>query len=381
MRNRGLVFITSFVLIVSSSSVLAGRQWYYQHAVDSMNNPIGSENTAIGMRSDATWPVVVSNNGTAAMVPGGWARNSGGISPQGTLDAATSHDGRSIIVAGSEGNVAVFNSSGWSYRYNYVANFGPYDRQSVAFTQNNDPAVLYRSAENMQVTLSARSGNSWYSSSLGRQAESFALDYDSYNQANVVLRQNNSLVYGTKGVLTGNQWNFSEPIMNLPPINNGPVDLQLSANDVPSVIYRTSIGTELLSYATYDRIQGRWTTGIIDETSYNNFCTAADFQGGVGVAYLTEGDNGITLGYAYNDGSGVWSTEHLWDTIPLDVSSPLFDMSIGLTFDMENNPVISFSTNNGIWIAYDPVTTVPEPATMALLLLGGAFSLRLRKPQ
>ncbi|MBM4104480.1 MAG: PEP-CTERM sorting domain-containing protein [Planctomycetes bacterium] len=377
MRNRIWVFITFFVLIISSSSVLAGRQWYYQHVVDSMNNPIGGGNTTIGMRSDATWPVVVSNDGTAAMVPGGWAQSSGGISPQGTLDAATSHDGQSIIVAGSLGNVAVFGSSGWSYRYNNVASGGPFYRQSVAFTQNDSPAVLYRSAENMQVTLSTRSGNTWYSNSTGRDADFFALDYDSYNQANVVLHQNSTLVYGTKGVLTGNQWNFSEPIMNLPPIN-GPVDLQLTANDLPYIAYRAN---NLLSYTTYDRLQGCWTNGTLDGMSSDNFCMAADFQGGIGVVYLTDGDSGITLGYAYNDGSGTWTTEHLWNNIlPLDVSSPLSDKSIGLTFDMENNPVISFNTSNGIWIAYDPFV-VPEPATMALLLLGGAFSLRLRKPR
>jgi hypothetical protein len=366
----------SFVLIVSSNNALAGRQWYYQHVVDSMNSPIGGGNTAIGMRSDATWPVVVSNNGTAAMVPGGWARSSGGISPQGTLDAATSHDGQSIIVSGSQGNVAVFDSSGWSYRYNNVVSGGPFYRQSVAFTQNDSPAVLYRSAENGQITLSVRSGNTWYLNSTGRQADTFALGYDSYNQANVVLRQGSTLVYGTNGVLTGNQWNFSEPIMN-PSAISGPMDLQLTANDIPYIAYRAN---NLLSYATYDRIQGRWTTGVIDGTYFDNFCMAADFQGGIGLAYLTEGANGIMLGYAYNDGSGAWSTEHLWNTIPLDVSMPNPTLSIGLAFDMENNPVISFGTSNGIWIAYDPVT-IPEPATMALLLLGGAFSLRFRKPR
>jgi hypothetical protein len=192
----------------------------------------------------------------------------------------------------------------------------------------------------------------------------------------VVLRGGSSLVYGTKGVLTGNQWNFSEP-MNLLPVN-GSVDLQLTANDIPYIACKAG---NFLSYTTYDRIQGRWTTGILDEMLFDNFCMAADFQGGIGMAYLTEGDNGITLGYAYNDGSGTWSTEHLWDTIPLDVSMPNPSLSIGLAFDMENNPVISFSTGNGIWIAYDPIITIPEPATMALLLLGGAFSLRLRKPR
>jgi hypothetical protein len=373
MRNQVLVFITSFVLVVSSNNALAGRQWYYQHVVDSMNNPIGAGNTAIGMRSYATWPVVITNEGSAAMVPGGWVRTAGGVLMEGRIDADTSVNGsNNIIFADSAGKVAIFGYSGWSYRTNNVSTVG-FNNQSAAFTQNNNPAVLYRSAENNQLALSIRNGSTWSSSSTGKEAESFALDYDNYNQANVALSQGGSLVYGTKGVLTDNQWSFSQPI-TMQGFVGGPIDLQLTFEDIPYIAYMDA--ANYLSCATYDRMQGVWTTSTIDYMTSNIFCMASDYHNGIGIAYLTMGDDGTTLGYAYNDGRGQWTTEHLWD---ISLVGLLAGKSISLTFDIENNPVISFSTGNGIWIAYDPVI-IPEPATMALLLLGGVFSLRLRKP-
>jgi hypothetical protein len=50
---------------------------------------------------------------------------------------------------------------------------------------------------------------------------------------------------------------------------------------------------------------------------------------------------------------------------------------VGLAFDYENNPVISFTDQAGnLAIAYDPVE-IPEPVTMAIFALG--FALIRRK--
>jgi hypothetical protein len=49
-------------------------------------------------------------------------------------------------------------------------------------------------------------------------------------------------------------------------------------------------------------------------------------------------------------------------------------LSVGLTFDADNLPVISFTGNDGgVYVAYDPVSviaTVPEPASIVLVLCG-----------
>jgi len=181
----------------------------------------------------------------------------------------------------------------------------------------------------------------------------------------VAFRENNRLSYATKGVLTGNQW-----VMNAsgdgPEIGSGQIDMALTNNDVPYVLYDDS---STLKYATYDRQTDSWMTGDLGALSGGNFCVAADDNGGIGVAYVTEFAGLNMLGFAYNNGSGWMLPERL----------TLADMNkmVGLAFDYENNPVISFVDNTGkMKIAYDPVV-IPEPATMAIFALG--FALIRRK--
>lgn len=362
-------------------SAFAGRQWYFQRVETSWGEPLGGGNTAIGMRSGHTWPVVMTEESAAAMVPGGWVRSSEGIHSGGHIDAATSHDGQSMIFAGTDGQIKTFGPSGWSQTFVPARPWHHESRNSVAYTQQDNAAILYRSAQTAQITLSTQSNGGWSSSSLNRYAEGFALTYDSYDQANVVLSEGGMLVYGTKGVLTNNTWNFSESIPQ--PLRIGDVlDLELTANDIPYVAYTDEVG--YLSYATYNRIQGQWETGILDATMNpsSNFCMASDQQGGIGVAYVTEADGITRLGFAYTNGNGGWNTDllpnELFDEFgnPIDMIDIASDLSIGLVFDGENNPVISFSGHGETWIAYDPV---PEPATCLLLLFGGITALRSRK--
>jgi hypothetical protein len=100
-----------------------------------------------------------------------------------------------------------------------------------------------------------------------------------------------------------------------------------------------------------------------------NFCVTADSSGGIGVAYVADFAGDTMLSYAYNNGSGWTWLDRLVEASP--------DCMVGLAFDYENNPVISFVDWEGrMKIAYDPQQEIPEPATLAILALGFAFIRR-----
>lgn len=374
-----LTLILAFLLMFESAS--AGREWNYQRVETPWGEPLGHGNTAIGMRSDHTWPVVATNENTAAMIPGGWISTSEGLM-EGRIDAATSHDGQRMIFAGSDGQIKMFGPSGWSNSFVPAGPFSPATRNSVAYTQQDNAAILYQDWNTGDLTLSVQQAGQWNTSSLGQYAEGYALAYDSYNQVNVAFSEGGMLRYGTKGVLTNNNWHFSEPISQ--PFMAGEVlDLELTGNDIPYIAYSDGM---MLNYATYDRIHGQWQNGIIDmlDAPFGNVCMTGDLQGGIGIAYVTEAYGMPRLGYAYTNGNGLWDTDLLpvdiFDEfgIPIDTLNISPVNGIGLAFDRDNNPVISFSNGDETWIAYDPLV-VPEPATCFLLLCGGAVVLRSRK--
>ncbi len=368
MKNQIICVI--LVVLVFCSSAFAGRTWFYNDITDSQGYPIGWGDTAIGMRSGNAWPVVAysdggpPNSGVAAMLPGCWVEgpvNFMGWRP----DGATAPDG-TVAFADNQGKIVTLSKTGWGTgSYNGYALY----KSSIAFNNNSSPGVLHN-APNEDLTLTMKSGSAWYSSTV-RDAEgqsvksmAYALDFDSYNQANIVFSDGVNLRYGTKGILTGSQWVLSEPANS--PYVPAALDMVLTSNDVPYVLFDES---NLLKYAMYDRHSNSWVSGILDEISAEgNFCVASDNSGGVGVAYVSRFADQDMLSFVYNSGSGWMGPERL-------TRVDAFRM-VGLAFDYENNPVISFSGwESGLKIAYDP--QVPEPATLAILALG--FVLIRRK--
>jgi len=359
------IICVTLVILVSYSSAFAGRTWFYNEITDSHGNPIGWGNTAIGMRSGNAWPVVAysdggpPSSGVVAMLPGSWGN--GPVNFTGwRLDGATAPDG-TVAFADDQGKVVMLGKTGWGTgSYNGQAMFG----SSIAFNSNSVPGVLHEASGSGNLTLTMKSGAAWYGSTVQESGgspvhtDAFALDFDSYNQANIAFSDGGNLRYGTKGILTGGQWIFSDPIDA--PYIPARLDMALTNNDVPYVLYND---VDLLKYAIYDRHSDSWVAGILDEISCNdNFCVTSDNNGGIGVAYVTQFAGQDTLSFAYNNGSGWMGPERL-------TQADRF-RGVGLAFDYENNPVISFVGGDGIMkIAYDP-QEVPEPATLAILALG-----------
>lgn len=357
-------------IVVLGSNAFAGRVWCYSDVLNSQNLPIIGTDTAIGLRSGGAWPVVAycmggSPSGVAAMIPGAWAAGPVGFGGK-YLSGATAPDGTVGFVDGW-GTVAMLGKNGWS-----SSGLGMQSiyKNSIAFNNDSVAGVLGKN-NNGELVLTMRTGSAWYGSTVKANngniihSESYALDFDSYNQANIVFNDGGRLGYGMRGVLTSGQWQLSD-YQNAPIIPNGSIGMVLSENDIPYVVYA---GNSALNYAIYNRQNNAWATGVLDgymaDPLRANFSMATDSKGGVGVAYVADFAGQKMLSYAYNDGKG-WA---LCDRLV----NANYSYTVGLAFDYEDNPVISFvdAQTNYVRIAYDPV--VPEPATLALLSAGLFF--------
>jgi hypothetical protein len=370
--KRQILFAV-LVLSILCGSAFAGRTWFYNEITDSYGMPITNVDSAIGMRSGNAWPVVAYSSGggysgVAAMLPGAWAAGPVGFTGA-FLDGATAPDG-TIGFVDNTGQVVMLGKTGWSSSYCGIADVG-LRKNSIAFNNNSAPGVAYQSYSG-NLMLSMKSGGSWYNSTIqeypggpGIMTDVYALDFDSYNQANVAFKDGDTLRYATKGVLTGNQWSVSS-FMDAPVIGNSiGFDMALTNEDVPYVFYNNG---NFLNYAVYDRQSDSWTTNILDALSGMpiNFCVTVDSTGGIGVAYVADFGGIPMLSFAYNDGNGWMGVDRLVEARG--------EWMVGLAFDYENNPVISFVDDMGnLTIAYDPI---PEPATMAIFALGLAFIRR-----
>jgi hypothetical protein len=341
------------------------------------------QDCALAMRSDGTWPVVsysMPEGRTVALTPAGWQAGPvvGPLNGYG-ISAATSPDGTAAF-AYSNGAVMMLRQTGWSMSYYGVvaptagyAGPGP----SIAFKNNNIPAVLYRGQDDTQapcLTLASFNGSGWSQDKLGNsnnpsfQSQAYTLAFDSYNQANVAFVNGNQLMFGLKGALTQNQWSFNSiDQYNVHP-DTYQIDMAIGAGDIPWIAYTQQ---RYVQYATYDVQQQNWIHGILGQSFGSGpgiLSMASDDTGGIGVAYIGLND---MLTFAYNDGSGFWT----YDAGIAQVSY----RSLALEFDAHNNPVICYTNSSGqLSLAYDPVT-VPEPASAAIIALGAALTASKRK--
>ena len=365
--KKGLLALV--VLVMISSSVSAGRIWHY----NTVSDGIAYEGSALALRNGQVWPTVVANHYSGeshsfTQTPVGWLQG-----PSTDADyahyvrAASSDDGRAAFV--TPYSVTTIGSEGWS-----SSGFDLYDNSGfvmdVDFNADNQVSVLRQSS------ISTFNGITWSESTWNNTQyqgiQGASLAYDSYGQANVVGYAGGYLYYGMQGNLTGGNWLFDveSPIaVNVMPI----VDLTLTTNDIPVLAYVDD--NYNLTVTSFDIETDRWfSSNISYMNSMESYVISSDSKGGVGLAYI---DNNSHLNFSYFDGIG-WSSSEL-------IAESGVSGTIGLDFDYEDNPVISFTGYNpedggaGLIVAYDPIVAdVPEPVIIGMLSLGGLLIARRR---
>ncbi len=374
---RRLVQFSIVIVCIFSLSGFAGRIWH--HSLVGEQTGRKGLRSAIAMRTGQTWPTVAYGGpgSVDTLTPAGWI--SSPFTVYGAIDGASAPNGN-VGFADELGNINMLTKTGWS-NHNLGFQLPSYQKPSIAFNQNSQPAVLF--GHQYDLTLATFSGNGWFYSEISSpdnhdiQTGSYALAFDSLNQANVAFIEGRRLYYAVKGPLTGNEWIISDPFENngqwnqeIP--NASYLDMAMTANDIPYVVYQDD---RYLKYATFDPQTASWTYGQIAQLEFGDpddpaFTLKADSKGGLGLVYKQEiyGQDGNLI-FAYNDGTSGWISEV--------IGQAEWDSDVGLTFDENDFPVVTYGDREGqLWMAYDPIV-VPEPASMAALL-AGVFFIRKR---
>jgi hypothetical protein len=391
MVSRVAILTLLAVILMPQPGALAsdanGLFWYFQRTGFSSN---GTQ-TAVAMGDSKAWPVVFSlSSGTANTYTLKPVRNgtTGGFwhsigtnlaLGNGKLSAKSSVDGR-VAVSVNTGEVGGGTAA--------------VGRRSSGFTAITDVAdVAFDSSGSLITASTAMPVQGYASPSIVRSLAMSPFGDVGLLQGNPYPYVASTLSYHEKNPMLG--WQFTE-------ITSGTLyggDLAIDTIGRPFATYSffggSSFGPSNFGVAAsyFDIMSGQWShrtlaTGL----QYPVMPTiAADGIGGVGVAWMSDTPGSKSLMYAYKNGSKDWSVHTITaQSVTSGTSSGqlIAQERVGLDFDAENYPVVSFLGRNGfgqndIWIAYDPIV-VPEPSAVVLAavgFLGMCYAARRKRGQ
>lgn len=381
--HRIPLFVLFVALVMAGLSPAGARAadansllWLFQRTGHTTST---SAQTAIGMGDAKSWPVVFSlDNGTTQAYALSPVRNpttntfwsqigSNILSGTGTLTAKSSSDGR----VGVSLTASPFSSQTGS------AIVG---RRTTGFANpiSNVQGLTFDQAG----TLVTASADTLAGSGLllpGSLPTVQSIAASPFGSIGVVTSSNGVLSYYEKSPVPG--WNSAF-------VTSGTIfggDLAIDSFGRPFVAYSGFISSTFGVHAShFDVMSGQWKTSSFPLPSSmisSRPTIAADGIGGIGLAWMATTSSGSSsLMYAYKNGVKDWALHTVTSfTVASGTASGtlLPQQRVGLDFDANNWPVISFLAGNSsgfgqpadIWLAYDPVV-VPEPSSLMLAAMG-----------
>jgi hypothetical protein len=358
-------------MVVSTAAASDGTlSWNYQ-ATGFQGGSNQNAQTALGMGDGRTWPVIFSADNSASvqaysLYPVANPQTQTNWQQIGTNLLSTSNYGLLSAASSSDGRVAAVEASP-NYYYGSAAVVGNRNDGFGAAT----PGVL-------------------------------AVDFDSHG--NLVQGTMNTIPplpnlpqgqlvdiatspFGALGAVDNNTCYYQRSSLfgwqgiSLPQATSGPgllsPDLAMDTLGRPHIVGQlpSSYSTQLVAY-DFNVSQGQWQWKTLASNVVSLATVAADSKGGVGAAWVqNSATSGPTLMYGYDDGINGWTTQAVTGGVYLPkwgYESVDSQMKVGLAFDANDFPVISFLAGpNDIWLAYDPKSS-PAPEPSALVLLGTA---------
>ena len=368
MKAKVWCCVFALSLAISTSAAPAATlSWFYQ-STGFQTSPNGDAQTALAMRDGRTWPVIFSESNSqnvqayslyptlnTQLNPATYWHQTGtnllygGYG--GTLSAATSSDGRVGAVLQvpknpQYGQAVVGSTSG---------GFGAPMSGVSAIAFNSAGQLVQGTATTVPPVQGMPSASSsLFAVSAAPNGDLGAVDVlGTYYQY--------SSLTGWQGAVPG----------NFHPGSVIAADLAFDGLSRPHVVESLGTNAPVVAF-DFDVMRGQWVPQTLCSNAISLATLAAGSKGDVGAVWVQPSANGAPeLMYAHKDGIDDWTTQ----VVTTGVTDPLTGQyesvapqeKLGLAFDANDYPVISFTAGPGnIFLAYDPIVT-PEPGALMLL--------------
>ena len=350
---RGALAALAAWFTVSAGAVTPGAGGFSWSFQDTGLN--GFDDSALAIRNGAVFPVVFTSNGDlGSLYSSGWVDlDIEGINLGNTFRASSGVDGRVAAVGSDFGAVvSVLPFTGIATVPDIFDPVNQVSERVVAVDFGPD-GTLFRASQSTVAGVAANNFGNGFNGLISDVAVSPNGDVAAVTNAGFFYEYNTFV----------GDW-LETDLNSLPGGNFG-------FSGRPSVTYDSlgrahvlNDGSNGLVAADFNQQTGVFEVDTIafgTDTSFSDI--AANDFGVVGTSYIDSG----TLFYAYQEGAG-------WASVAVDSNVDSTDQT-GIAFDFEGLPVLSYSTNGAMYIAYDPIV-VPEPGVAAWVLLLAGSALR-----